>query len=148
VNTTDPKHSGFRPQRRPGGGILGKTSTTWVVEAFAGAHGPRGGLEVLTCGEHNGPNGRAFELSASSTGGGVSANCSKRWGGAYRHGSREFAGHDRHAMITEGDEESGGWMGKLFEVGGEVAGATCGGDVGGPIGGGTQVLQGRIHDVT
>jgi hypothetical protein len=58
------------------------------------------------------------------------------------------AGHDRHAMITEGDEESGGRMGKLFEVGGEVAGATCGGDVGGPIGGGTQVLQRRMYNLT
>jgi hypothetical protein len=51
-------------------------------------------------------------------------------------------------MITEGDEESGGWMGKFFEVGGEVAGATGGGYVGGPIGGGAQVLQGRMHDLT
>jgi hypothetical protein len=28
------------------------------------------------------------------------------------------AGDDRHAMITEGDEEAGGKMGKCFEVGG------------------------------
>jgi hypothetical protein len=58
------------------------------------------------------------------------------------------AGHDRHAMITEGDEEAGGRMGKVFQVGGEVAGTTCRGDVGGPIGRGTQGLQGRMHNLT
>ena len=59
------------------------------------------------------------------------------------------AGHDRHAMITEGDEEAGGRMGELFEVGGEVARTTCGGYVvGGLIGRGTQVLQGQMHDLT
>jgi hypothetical protein len=58
------------------------------------------------------------------------------------------AGDNRHAMITEGDEEAGGRMGKVFEVGGEVAWTPCGGYVGGPVGRGTQVLQGRMHDLT
>jgi hypothetical protein len=35
------------------------------------------------------------------------------------------AGHNRHAMITEGDEEAGGGVGEFFEVGGEVAWTTC-----------------------
>ena len=53
-----------------GGGIAGKTSMTWVG-AFAGAHGPRGGLVVSTFGEHNGP--KALGLSAAfGTGGGIS----------------------------------------------------------------------------
>jgi hypothetical protein len=53
------------------------------------------------------------------------------------------AGDDRQAMITEGDKEAGGRMGKFFEVGGEVAWTPCGGYyVEGPIGRGTQTLQG------
>ena len=58
------------------------------------------------------------------------------------------AGKDWHAMITEGDKETGGRMGKRFQVRGEVAGTTCRGDVGGPIGRGTQGLQGRMHNLT
>jgi hypothetical protein len=58
------------------------------------------------------------------------------------------AGDDRHAMITEGDEEAGGRTWKFFEVGGEVAWTSCGGYVGGPIGRGMQTLQGRVHNLT
>jgi hypothetical protein len=60
------------------------------------------------------------------------------------------AGDDRqHAMITEGDKEAGGRMGKFFEVRGEVARTSCGGYVGGPIRRGTQMLQGRrVHNLT
>jgi hypothetical protein len=39
-----------------------------------------------------------------------------------RVGPASSTGDDRHTMITEGDEEGGGRMGKFFEVGGEVAG--------------------------
>ena len=42
-----------------------------------GAHGPEGSAS-------------GGDTSASSSGGGVSANFSKRWGGAYRRGSRQF----------------------------------------------------------
>jgi len=55
------------------------------------------------------------------------------------------AGKDRHAMIMEGDKETGGRMGKRFQVRGEVAGAMCGGNVGGPIGGGIATSVARTN---
>jgi hypothetical protein len=70
---------------------------------MTGAHGPKGGSGVSTTCEHDGP--RAFELSASSTGGGVSANCSKRWGRAYRCGSGEFA---ISATVSVMEQKAGG----------------------------------------
>jgi hypothetical protein len=58
------------------------------------------------------------------------------------------ASDDRHPVIPEGSEETGGRMREAFEARGEVTLAPGGGNVGGPGGGGMQTEQGRGHKLT